>query len=130
MKTLDHWKNYEPIADVATHDAQGAGPIARTLQVTAHVAGSDLAAPLGLTIAGLCHLALTRTQLSALRRVLARAELDLRTVAQQPVVAARTEGRCEICSRLIVTGDLVYVIDDGGGEHVLAHAERCPGPSA
>ncbi len=130
MKTLDHWKNYEPIADVATHDAQGAGPIARTVQVTAHVGGSDLAAPLGLTIAGLCQLALTRTQLSALRRVLARAEFDLQTVAQRPVTAIRTEGRCEICSRLIVTGDLVYVIDDGGGEHVVVHAERCPGPSA
>lgn len=130
MKTLDHWKNYEPIADVATHDAQGAGPIARTLQVTAHVAGSDLAAPLGLTLAGLCHLVLTRTQLSALRHVLARAEFDLRTVAQRPVAAARTEGRCEVCSRRIVTGDLVYMIDDGGGEHVVVHAEQCPGAPA
>lgn len=127
MTTLDHWKNYEPIAHVTCHDAQGAGPIARTLQVTAHVAGSDLAAPLGLAIDGVCQLALTRTQLSALRQALARAELDLRGGAQRPVAATRTEGRCEICSRLILAGDLMYVIDDGGGEQVSVHAETCPG---
>ena len=126
MTTLDHWKNYEPIADVASHDAQGAGPTARTLQVTAHVAGSDLGAPLGLAIDGLGQLVLTRTQLSALRRILARAEFDLRAVAQPPVTAARTEGRCEICSRLILAGDPMYVIDDGGGEQVKVHAGSCP----
>jgi hypothetical protein len=128
MNTLDHWKNYEPIPDVASRDAQGAGPIARTLRVTAHVAGTDLAAPVGLAIDGLGELALTRAQLSALRRVLARAELDLRAAAQPPVTATRTEGRCEVCSRLILAGDLMYVIDDGGGETVRVHAEPCPGP--
>jgi hypothetical protein len=127
MTTLDHWKNYEPITDVASHDAHGAGPIARTLQVTAHIAGSDLVAQLGLAIDGLGQLALTRAQLSALRRVLARAEFDLRAVAQPPVAATRTEGRCEICSRLILAGDLMCVIDDGGGEQVRVHTEPCPG---
>lgn len=128
MNTLDHWKNYEPIADVASHDAQGAGPLARTLRVTAHVAGTDLTAPVGLAIDGLGELALTRAQLSALRRVLARAEIDLRAAGQPPVTATRTEGRCEVCSRRIFAGDVMYVIDDGGGETVRVHAGPCPGP--
>jgi hypothetical protein len=124
---LDHWKNYEPIEGVTVSDRSGAWPFDREVHVLAKVGGTDVERPARVMVDGVCTLDLTTAQLAALRRALARAELDLRGAGvQAPTLAIGNEGRCESCSLPVKAGDLVHIVDDGGGERVVVHAGPCP----
>jgi hypothetical protein len=125
---LNHWKNYEPITGVTAFDPDDAGPAIADLQVIANTHASDTYpdARIALVIGGLGTVGLTSKQSTKLRAYLERAECDARVGAPVPATATGTEGRCEGCSRLITAGELVHVVDDGGGERVVVHAGRCP----
>jgi hypothetical protein len=123
---LDHWKNYAPIADVTTFDANAAGPVIADLQVIANTHASDVYpdARIGVVITGLGSAMLTPEQSATLRVALERAEHDVRAGGSRMSTATGTEGRCEGCRQPVRAGELVHVIDDGG-ENVVIHAGAC-----
>lgn len=125
---LNHWKNYESITGITTFDDGEACPTITDLQVIANMHTSDTYPDprIAIVIDGLGSVGLTAKQSVALRGRLERAERDVRSDSQPPVTAIGTEGRCEGCSRRITAGELVQVVDDGGGERVVVHAGRCP----
>jgi len=126
---LKLWKNYEPIPGVTAFDASNTGPTIADLQVIASTHASDAYpdARIAMVIAGLGTVGLTSKQSARLRTFLERAERDARADTPLPVTAIGTEGRCEGCSRPIIAGELVYVIEDGGGDLVVVHAASCAG---
>lgn len=82
----DHWRCYEPIDDVAVFDiARGE---TTQVQVTARVAGADLATPIGVMVSGVCTLALTLEQADVLIERLSAARDD----AARAIVVRRAGG--------------------------------------
>jgi len=77
---LEHWKDYEPVEDVAVFDTQGKGPSIERLQVMANVSHS-LSYPecrIALGVASIGTIALTVDQSATLRRELELAEVHVR----------------------------------------------------
>lgn len=123
---VDHWKNYAPITDVTTFDANAAGPATTDLQVIANMHASDAYpdARIGVVVAGVGSAMLTPQQSAALRADLERAERDVRAGGPRMCAATGTEGSCEGCGLPVEAGELVHVIDDGDA-NVVVHAGVC-----
>lgn len=128
MSKLDHWKVYEPIEDVSTWEASGAGPVVRRLNITANTHTSRLypESRIALGVVGIGSLAVTPAQSAALRAQLERAERDIHA-AQPPLTATGTEGRCESCSRPVRAGEQIVIEDVGTEDQVVLHAGPCLG---